>query len=135
MNQASRGPIAAAATKVKEPARQGLISTTGTFLDTIFICFMTGTVLVMTDSWTGDLEGACMTSYSFSTALAEAGNYIVTVGLIFFAFTTILRNSMEMLYGIPGRGKRNPYRISLHPDCCVRRLPGPGCNLDICRYA
>ena len=47
-----------------------------------------------------------MTSYAFSTALTEAGNYIVTVGLIFFAFTTILRNSMEMLYGIPGRGIR-----------------------------
>lgn len=76
-----------------------------------------------------------MTSYAFFTALAEAGNYIMTVGLIFFAFTTIPRNSMEMLYGIPDRGKRNHYRIYLHPDCCVRRLPGPGCNLNICIYA
>jgi Na+/alanine symporter len=50
-----------------------------------------------------------MTSYAFSTALTEAGNYIVTVGLIFFAFTTILRNSMEMLYGIPGRGIKRSF--------------------------
>ena len=101
-------PIAAAAAKVKEPARQGLISMTGTFLDTIVICFMTGTVLVMTDSWTGDLAGAYMTSYAFSTELAEAGNYIVTVGLIFFAFTTILgwnyygERCTEFLVGVKG---------------------------------
>ena len=131
-------PIAAAAAKVKEPARQGLISMTGIFLDIIVICFMTGTVLIMTNSWTGDLAGAYMTSYVFSTALAEAGNYIVTVGLIFFAFTTILEwnyygeRCTEFLVGVKGI---LPYRISLHPDCCVRRLPEPGCNLDTCRYA
>ncbi len=107
-------PIAAAAAKVKEPARQGLISMTGTFLDTIVICFLTGTVLVMTDSWTGDLAGVYMTSYAFSTVLAEAGNYIVTVGLIFFAFTTILgwnyygERCTEFLVGVKGI---LPYRI------------------------
>ena len=107
-------PIAAAAAKVKEPARQGLISMTGTFLDTIVICFLTGTVLVMTDSWTGDLAGVYMTSYAFSTVLDEAGNYIVTVGLIFFAFTTILgwnyygERCTEFLVGVKGI---LPYRI------------------------
>lgn len=101
-------PIAAAAAKVKEPARQGLISMTGTFFDTIIICFMTGTVLIVTDSWTGDLAGAYMTSYAFSTILAEAGNYIVTVGLILFAFTTILgwnyygERCVEYLFGVKG---------------------------------
>lgn len=69
---------------------------------------MTGTVLIMKDSWTGDLAGAYMTSYAFSTALAEAGNYIVTVGLIFFAFTTILEwnyygeRCTEFLVGVKG---------------------------------
>lgn len=99
-------PIAAAAAKVREPARQGLISMTGTFIDTIVICMMTGLVLVMTDSWTKDLAGAYMTSYAFSTALAEAGSYIVTVGLILFAFTTILgwnyygERCTEFLFGV-----------------------------------
>ncbi len=129
-------PIAAAAAKVKEPARQGLISMTGTFLDTIVICFMTGTVLAMTDSWTGDLAGAYMTSYAFSTALTEAGSYIVTVGLIFFAFTTILgwnyygERCTEFLFGV----RNSPLQDSLHPDCCLRRLPDPGCHLGACGY-
>ncbi|HIH74845.1 MAG TPA: sodium:alanine symporter family protein [Methanosarcina sp.] len=107
-------PIAAAAAKVKEPARQGLISMTGTFFDTIVVCLMTGTVLIMTDSWTEELAGAYMTSYAFSTVLAETGSYIVTVGLIFFAFTTILgwnyygERCTEFLFGVKGI---LPYKI------------------------
>ncbi|OED09584.1 sodium:alanine symporter [Methanosarcina sp. A14] len=115
-NEAGLGsaPIAAAAAKVKEPTKQGLISMTGTFFDTIIICFMTGIVLIVTDSWTGDLAGAYMTSYAFSTVLAEVGNYIVTVGLILFAFTTILgwnyygERCVEYLFGIKGI---LPYKI------------------------
>ncbi|WP_410510252.1 sodium:alanine symporter family protein [Methanosarcina hadiensis] len=107
-------PIAAAAAKVREPARQGLISMTGTFFDTIVVCLMTGTVLIMTGSWTEDLAGAYMTSYAFSTVLEETGSYIVTVGLIFFAFTTILgwnyygERCTEFLFGVKGI---LPYRI------------------------
>ncbi len=107
-------PIAAAAAKVKEPARQGLISMTGTFFDTLVICLMTGMVLIITDSWTGDFEGAYMTNYAFSTALSKAGSYIVTLGLIFFAFTTILgwnyygERCTEFLFGIKGI---LPYKI------------------------
>jgi len=109
-NEAGLGssPIAAAAARVKEPAKQGLISMTGTFFDTIVVCLMTGTVLIMTDSWTGDLAGAYMTSYAFSTVLADVGSYIVTVGLIFFAFTTILgwnyygERCTEFLFGVKG---------------------------------
>ena len=115
-NEAGLGstPIAAAAAKVKEPAKQGLISMTGTFFDTIVVCVMTGTVLIMTDSWTGDLEGAYMTSYAFSTVLADLGSYIVTVGLIFFAFTTIIgwnyygERCTEFLFGVRGI---LPYKI------------------------
>jgi AGCS family alanine or glycine:cation symporter len=115
-NEAGLGsaPIAAAAAKVREPARQGLISMTGTFLDTIIVCLMTGTVLIVTDSWTGDLAGAYMTSYAFSTALEEVGSYIVTLGLIFFAFTTILgwnyygERCTEFLFGVKGI---LPYKI------------------------
>ena len=109
-NEAGLGstPIAAAAARVKEPAKQGLISMTGTFFDTIVVCLMTGTVLIMTDSWTGDLAGAYMTSYAFSTVLSDIGSYIVTVGLIFFAFTTIIgwnyygERCTEFLFGVRG---------------------------------
>ncbi len=111
-------PIAAAAAKVKEPAKQGLISMTGTFFDTIVVCLMTGTVLIMTDSWTEDLAGGVyMTNYAFSTSLAETGGgYIVTVGLMFFAFTTILggwnyyggERCTEFLFGVKGI---LPYKI------------------------
>ncbi len=115
-NEAGLGstPIAAAAAKVEDPAKQGLISMTGTFFDTIVVCLMTGTVLIMTDSWTGDLEGAYMTSYAFSTVLSNIGSYIVTVGLIFFAFTTIIgwnyygERCTEFLFGVKGI---LPYKI------------------------
>jgi AGCS family alanine or glycine:cation symporter len=115
-NEAGLGssPIAAAAARVKDPAKQGLISMTGTFFDTIVVCLMTGTVLIMTDSWTGDLAGAYMTSYAFSTVLAEAGSYIVAIGLIFFAFTTVLgwnyygERCIEFLFGVRGI---LPYKI------------------------
>src|SRR5690606_40646633 len=81
---------------------------TGTFFDTIVVCLMTGTVLIMTDSWTEDLAGVYMTNYAFSTSLAETGGYIVTVGLMFFAFTTILgwnyygERCTEFLFGVKG---------------------------------
>ena len=115
-NEAGLGstPIAAAAARVKEPAKQGLISMTGTFFDTIVVCLMTGTVLIMTDSWTGDLAGAYMTSYAFSTVLSDIGSYIVTLGLIFFAFTTIIgwnyygERCTEFLFGVRGI---LPYKI------------------------
>lgn len=84
-------PIAAAAAQTKEPVRQGLISMTGTFFDTIIICAMTGLVLVITGSWQSDVAGVSVTNLAFSKGLGHAaGGTIVTIGLLFFAFTTIL---------------------------------------------
>ena len=85
-------PIAAAAAQTREPVRQGLISMTGTFLDTIIVCTMTGIVLVLTGAWnTPELAGATVTNYAFTQGLGTSiGATIVTVGLLFFAFTTIL---------------------------------------------
>lgn len=84
-------PIAAAAAQTKEPVRQGLISMTGTFLDTIIVCTMTGLVLVITGVWNSAAEGAAATNDAFSLGLGtEIGATIVTIGLLFFAFTTIL---------------------------------------------
>ncbi|MGL4740071.1 MAG: alanine/glycine:cation symporter family protein [Sarcina sp.] len=94
-NEAGLGsaPIAAAAAKTKSSVRQGLISMTGTFFDTIIICTMTGIVIVVTGMYANpDLEGAAMTTAAFNAGLPIeiVGTYIVNIGLMFFAFTTIL---------------------------------------------
>ena len=83
-------PIAAAAAKTKWPAEQGLISMTGTFIDTIIICSMTGLALILTGVWCGDTAGAAMTAAAFASAYGPIGSQLLTVALILFAFTTIL---------------------------------------------
>ena len=95
-NEAGLGsaPIAAAAARTKEPVRQGLVSMTGTFLDTIVVCTMTGLAIVITGAWKTGMEGADVTISAFSQGLpgvlGAAGPILLTVCLIFFAFTTIL---------------------------------------------
>lgn len=84
-------PIAAAAAKTNEPVEQGLVSMTGTFFDTILICTMTGLVLIITGVWNGDTAGAAMTSAAFASGGSViVGQYVVTIALVCFAFTTIL---------------------------------------------
>ena len=83
-------PIAAAAAKTEWPAEQGLISMTGTFIDTIIICTMTGLTLVVSGFWTTDLNGAALTRAAFMEAFPIYGSYMLMIGLCLFAFTTIL---------------------------------------------
>ena len=85
-------PIAAAASKSNSCVEQGLVSMTGTFIDTIVVCTMTGLAILITHSHTTDLNGAAMTTYAFSQGLfiPLIGKYIVNIGLVFFAFTTII---------------------------------------------
>ena len=83
-------PIVAAAAKTKWPAEQGLISMTGTFIDTIIICTLTGLVLVVSGAWMGDVNGAALTNAAFNMAFPAYGSIILCVGLTLFAFTTIL---------------------------------------------
>ena len=94
-NEAGLGsaPIAAAAAKTHTSVRQGLISMTGTFIDTIVICTMTGTTLIITGATDLGLEGAECTAYAFGEGLPwspSAGAFVLMMCLIFFAFTTIL---------------------------------------------
>ena len=95
-NEAGLGsaPIAAAAAQTKEPVRQGLVSMTGTFIDTIVICTLTGLSIVMTGAWQVEgLEGVAVTTYAFQKGLpfpAEVSAFILMLCLVFFAFTTIL---------------------------------------------
>lgn len=95
-NEAGLGsaPIAAAAAQTKEPVRQGLVSMTGTFIDTIIICTMTGLSIVLTGAWRVEgLEGVGVTTYAFNTGLplpATVSSFLLMLCLVFFAFTTIL---------------------------------------------
>lgn len=94
-NEAGLGsaPIAAAAAQTNEPVRQGLVSMTGTFIDTIVICTMTGFSIVLTGAYTQGLEGVAVTAYAFQAGLpfsAKVCEGILMLCLIFFAFTTIL---------------------------------------------
>ncbi|TNJ15456.1 alanine/glycine:cation symporter family protein [Aeromonas hydrophila] len=108
-------PIAAAAAKTDSCVEQGLVSMTGTFIDTIIICTMTGLTLVVTGVWSGDVSGAAMTSLAFAQGLdAHVGQYLVSIGLLFFAFTTILgwnyygERCTEYLFGVKAI---KPYRL------------------------
>lgn len=133
-NEAGLGsaPIAAAAAKTKSPVRQGLISMTGTFFDTIVICTMTGLAIVLTGAYSSPLEGAALTTAAFEAGLpfAVIGKYIVNIGLIFFAFTTILgwnyygERCAEYLLGVKSI---LPYRIVFIALVAV----GPFLSLDL----
>ena len=107
-------PIVAAAAKTKWAAEQGLISMTGTFIDTIVICTLTGLSLVVTGVWCGDLNGAAMTESAFTMAFPAFGSLLLLVGLVLFAFTTILgwnyygERCVEYLLGVKAI---LPYRI------------------------
>ena len=95
-NEAGLGsaPIAAAAAQTKEPARQGLVTMTGTFIDTIVICTLTGLSIVITGAWDSGLEGVAVTTLAFQTGLpflnASIASFVLMICLVFFAFTTIL---------------------------------------------
>ena len=107
-------PIVAAAAKTKWPAEQGLISMTGTFIDTIVICTLTGLTLTVSGVWCGPLNGAAMTESAFTMAFPEWGSLILMVGLVLFAFTTILgwnyygERCVEYLFGVKAI---MPYRL------------------------
>ena len=114
-NEAGLGsaPIAAAAAQTKDPVRQGLVSMTGTFIDTIVICTMTGLSIVITGAWQVEgLQGVEVTTYAFQHGLPFSSTFsafILMICLVFFAFTTILgwdyysERCLEYLVG--GRGK------------------------------
>ncbi len=86
-------PIAAAAAQTHEPVRQGLVSMTGTFIDTIIICTMTGLCIVITGAWNMGLEGVAVTTKAFQSGLPFSpwvASFLLMICLIFFAFTTII---------------------------------------------
>ncbi|MFY9174434.1 MAG: sodium:alanine symporter family protein [Peptococcia bacterium] len=97
-------PIVAAAAQTKNPVRQALVSSTGTFWDTVIVCLMTGLVIVNTGAWTEGITGAALTKTAFET-ISGIGPIVLTVGLLTFVFSTILgwayygEKSAEYLFG------------------------------------
>jgi AGCS family alanine or glycine:cation symporter len=99
-NEAGLGsePIAAAAAKTNEPAKQGFVSMTGTFIDTFVVCTMTGLTIVLSGAWDPSLrlEGVNVTVEAFTRGLAflpcvaSVVPFFLMTALAFFAFTTIL---------------------------------------------
>ena len=83
-------PIAAAAAQTHDPVRQGLVSMTQTFLDTLVVCSITGLVIVASGAWRSGATGAELTIRAFDACLGSAGAWIVPVGLVLFAYSTIL---------------------------------------------
>jgi len=97
-------PIVAAAAQTKNPVRQALVSSTGTFWDTVVVCAMTGIVLVNSGEWVNGLKGAQLTHAAF-TDFPLVGPIVLTVGLLTFVFSTILgwsyygEKAAEYLFG------------------------------------
>jgi len=97
-------PIVAAAAMTKNPVRQALVSSTGTFWDTVVVCAMTGLVVVNSGDWHEGLKGAALTKTAFSH-IPHVGPIVLTVGLLTFVFSTILgwsyygEKAAEYLFG------------------------------------
>lgn len=99
-------PIAAAAAQTKHPVTQALVSMTQTFIDTIVVCSMTGFVILATGLWNSGQTGAELTATAFEAGIGHTvGSLIVTLGLVLFAYSTILgwsyygEKSIEFLVG------------------------------------
>ena len=113
-NEAGLGtaPMAHAAAKTDQPVREGLVAMLGPFIDTILICTMTALVIIISGSWTA-IEGAEMTSLAFEKSLPGYGHLIVSIGLIFFAFSTLISWSYYGEKGVEylfGRGSTTIYK-------------------------
>lgn len=98
-------PIAAAAAQTKSPVSQALVSMTQTFIDTLIVCTMTGLVLILTGAWSNGTTGAELTTIAFASGMT-GGAHVVTIGLVLFAYSTILgwsyygEKSIEYLLGV-----------------------------------
>jgi alanine or glycine:cation symporter, AGCS family len=109
------GGIAAAAAQTSNPVRQAMVSMTQTFLDTLVVVSFTGLAIITTGVWTSGETGAVLTRMAFEEGLpGEWGGIIVTLGVAFFAFSTLLgwayygERNMDRLFG---RVAVTPYRL------------------------
>ncbi len=138
-NEAGLGSaaISAAASTTDHPARQGYISMTGTFIDTIIVCSITGLVIASSGvlGTVGPdgkpLAGVALTMAAFSTNIGVIGSYIVSIGIILFAYSTILgweyngEKAWEYLFGT------HKYNIIYRVAFCLVVYVGATQTLDL----
>ncbi|ERJ18340.1 putative sodiumalanine symporter protein [Salinisphaera shabanensis E1L3A] len=106
-NEAGLGsaPIAHAAARTDSPVRQGVVAMLGTFIDTIIVCTMTALVIISTGAWSSGTTGAQLSAEAFTTGMPGPGGWIVSFGLVIFAFSTMLawsyygERTAEYLFG------------------------------------
>ncbi len=114
-NEAGLGsaPMAHAAARTTDPVRQGIVAMLSPFIDTIVVCTLTALVIIMTGAWQSGETGAELSALAFNRGLPGPGDFVVTFGLIFFAFSTILswcyygEVCVEYIFGLKGV---QPYR-------------------------
>ena len=109
--------IAHASARTNEPVREGMVAMLGPFVDTLCICTMTAVVIIISGlHQSGDLTGATLSAAAFDNALPYFGRHVVSFGLVFFAFTTMVGwsyygdRSVYFLFGRVGKPAVNVYR-------------------------
>ena len=116
-NEAGMGssPIAHAVAQTDNPVSQGTLAMIGVFMDTLVICTMTGLVIIVTGAWKSGANGAAMTNLAFSSGLPGFGKYMVTLGMVLFAFSTLIGWSFysekctQYLFGVKAI---TPFRVA-----------------------
>ena len=106
-------PMAHSTAKVAEPVREGLVAMLGPFIDTIVICTMTALVIITTGQWDSGINGVPLTMASFNSALPEYGRWMVVIGVLLFAYSTMISWSYYGEKGIEyifGKAAKGPYR-------------------------
>jgi len=115
-NEAGLGsaPIAHAAAKTDSPVSQGLVAMMGTFIDTIIICSVTGLAIVLSGEYISGESGASLSALAFAKMLPFIGEYVVSLGLVLFAFTTLVAWSFygeKSVYFLLGQKAILPFRL------------------------
>ena len=143
-NEAGLGsaPIAAAAAQTKEPVRQGLVSMTGTFIDTIVICTMTGLSIVLTGAWQVEgLEGVQVTTYAFQHGLPDSWtdfciciNDLSGILCIYYNLGWDYYSERCLEYLTNGHKKTTYIPLALHSGSIYRTVHDSKCCMDDRRY-
>lgn len=138
-NEAGLGAagISAAAASTNDPVRQGYVSMTGVFLDTVVICTVTGLalaasgVLGMTDASGELVTGTALTIAAFSTTFGDWGAYLVSIGIVLFAFATIIGWAYQGEKAFEFLVKRSKYVIVYRFLYGFMAFVGAVCALDV----